>query len=135
MKQIIVTLLILITYSLTINGQDFSYTVDSLTANYIKSLPRNQQKYFVAILEDRKKLEWLLRADTTSFDYAFIEERLCYNDTFLTITERYFIKTDSLPQSVFVNGKPEDVKIMYSGFLIWYSKELKHATTLFPLIN
>ena len=134
MKQTL-TILILTICSFTTNGQTLSLTIDSLTIKHLKLLPTEQQKYFDSILQNRQKTAWLKRIDTTKFDYAFIEETFCYSDTTSKITERYFIKTDSIPQSVFVNGNFKDPKTIYDGFLIWYSKNVTYFITLFPLID
>ncbi|RMF94282.1 MAG: hypothetical protein D6734_08170 [Candidatus Schekmanbacteria bacterium] len=134
MKQTI-TILILTICSLTINGQSFSLTIDSLTLKHIKLLPADQQHYFDSILENRKNAEWLTRIDTSNFDYAFIEETFCYSDTTSKITERYFIKSDSIPKSIYVNGLYKEPKTIYDGFLIWYSKNVTYFTTLLPLID
>jgi len=128
-------LLILTICSLTINGQSYSLTIESLTIKHIKLLPTDQQAYFDSILQNRKQTSWLKRVDTTNFDYAFIEETFCYSDTISTITEWYFNKSDSIPHSVFINGHYKDPKTIYDGFLIWYSKNVTYFTTLFPLID
>lgn len=134
MKQTL-TIIILTICSLTTNGQTLSLTIDSLTMKHIKLLPIDQQHYFDSILQNRKKTEWLKRIDTSNFDYAFVEETFGYHDTTSTITERYFIKSDSIPKSVYLNGDYKDPKTIYDGFLIWYSKNVTSYTTLFQLID
>lgn len=134
MKQLI-SILVLISCSLTSNGQTYSRTIDSLTNRYVKQLSRGQQLYIDSILVYRQSTAWLKRLDTTRFDYAFVEERFCYAGASSMITELYFSQSDTIPKSVFMEGEPKDPKKIYDGFLIWYSKNVTHESTLFPLIE
>ena len=81
------------------------------------------------------KSEWLTRIDTLNYDYGFIEETFCFWNTASNITERYFMKGDSIPKSVYINGMYTDSHTIYDNFFIWYSKNVTHFTTLFPLID
>lgn len=132
MKQTI-TILLLTISSFTTYGQIYSFTIDSLTTKHINLLPKNQQKYFTNMLKNRKTIHWLNRIDTAKFDYAFVEETFCDYNQSSTIAERYFIRPDTLPKNVFINGNVENPTKAYDGFFIWYSKNVTYLKTYFPL--
>jgi hypothetical protein len=117
------------------HGQNYSLTIDSLTRNYIEKLPKDKRKKFDAVLNQRHLINLSKRIDTTVFDYAFIEEKYCYYDSIINMTERSFLSNDSIPKYVFINGTFSDPKKIYDGFLIWYSKNVTFYFTLKPLID
>lgn len=134
MKQALI-IFIIISGSMLAEGQTVGRNIDSLSLENIKHLPRSKQDHFDKILKNRLNYDWLIQLDTAKFDYAFIQETYCQLDSSITVTERYFIKTDSIPKSVFLNGKFMDPKGIYDGFLIWYTQNVTYYTTLYPLIK
>lgn len=133
MKEIIIFILTICSFS--INGQSNSETIKLLTNNQIKLLPKKDQKFFENILQKRIQVDWTKRIDSTKFDYVFIDETYCYADTTSIISEKYFVKSDTIPKSIFNNGQNIEPKTIYEGFGNWYSKNVIYFTTLFPLIN
>jgi hypothetical protein len=116
-------------------AQNYSLAFDSLTQDYISQLPIYQQGKFNEILKSRKKEKISKRISSLSFDYCFIEERYCFYNSKSTLTERYFDRNDSIPIAMYVKGKKKNVKDEYSGFFIWYSKNVTYNYTLSPLID
>jgi hypothetical protein len=131
----VVTILFLTFSSYFSFGQVFSLTIDSLTKTYINKLPKDKQPKFDSIVKQRLSVDLFNRIDTTTFDYAFIEESFCYSDTSGRVTERYFISNDTIPKYVYINGNFSDPKKIYDGFLIWYSKNVTYNYTLHPLLD
>jgi hypothetical protein len=131
----VVTILFLTFSSHFSFGQNYSLTIDTLTKTNIGKLPKDKQIRFDSILKQRLSVDLFKRADTTTFDYAFIEESFCYSDTSGIVTERYFLGKDTIPKSVYIDGIFSDPKKIYDGFLIWYSKNVTYNYTLYPLID
>jgi hypothetical protein len=116
-------------------GQTYSLTIDSLTKKYLDKLSEKTKAKFDSILVHRTSIDWLSRLDKLSFDYAFIDETFCYYDTASVISESYFMKNDTIPKSVIRNNESLNPKEIFDGFLIWYSKNVIHQYTLYPLID
>jgi hypothetical protein len=131
----IVTILILTFSSYFSFGQKYSLTIDSLTKIYIDKLSKEKQIKFDSIVKQRLSVDIFKRIDSTTFDYAFIEESFCYSDTSGQVTERYFLGKDTIPKSVYNDGIFSDPKKIYDGLLIWYSKNVTYNYTLYPLID
>jgi hypothetical protein len=131
----VVTILFLTFSSYFSFGQKYSLTIDSLTKINIGKLPKDKQIKFDNIINQRLSQDFFKRIDTTTFDYAFIEESFCYSDTSGSMAERYFIGKDTIPKYVYLDGKFSDPKKIYDGFLIWYSQNVNYNYTLYPLID
>jgi hypothetical protein len=132
MKQIAVVFFCAMT-CIAACGQNHSVSIDSLTSEHILLATKNQQRYFMDILENRMQIRWQARVDSLDYDYAFIEETFCSHDRTFTITERYFNKTDSIPKLVYINNISEDVGDIYDYMMNWYSENVTHYLTLEPL--
>jgi hypothetical protein len=134
MKTVII-ILILTFSSYFACGQSYSLSIDSITKKHIDQLPKYKKAMFETILRQRESIDWLKRIDTTKFDYAFIIETFCYSDTAGQITERYFLKNDTIPKYLYIDGDFNDPLKVYDGFLIWYSQNVTYNYTLYPLID
>lgn len=116
-------------------GQQYSLTIDSLTKTYIGELTKDKQIKFDSILKQRLSIDFLKRIDTTTFDYAFIEESFCYSGNISNVTEWYFLGNDTIPKSIYINGTPANTQKIYDKFLIWYSNEVTYGYTLYALLD
>jgi len=99
---------------------------NSETREIINDLKEKNKKYYYEIIKNRKENNLQNRIDTIDFDYLFIAEYLstyipdgyggnANNGTEnITITERYFNKTDSLPMFIFKNGEKINIEKKYS---------------------
>ncbi|MBL0912116.1 MAG: hypothetical protein IBJ09_07050 [Bacteroidia bacterium] len=126
-------LLMFFLYSGGMYAQKFSLQVETLTDRYFLTLSEEQKPFFRALLKQRTQRSWLKRIDKQTYDYAFIEERVCFGERRREVTERYFIANDSIPKYVYMNGKSVDPAKIYDGFTVWYSKNVTYYTTLHPL--
>ena len=136
MKTIIILAIMALVSNPTF-GQKYSLEVDSLTQEYIKRLPNNIQQEFNEILNQRQKSDLFNRIDTTSFDYAFIEESYCTDDTLVQMTERYFLTKEKkallenlktpanewiiLPYQLYFNGISQNVLTKYYANTVVYT--------------
>lgn len=118
-------------------GQKYSVTIDSLTKAYINELPRLKKRKFKKILKQRRSMDLFKRIDTTTFDYAFIEERFCYyyDNLFGDVKERYFIGHDSIPKYFYTKGTLSNLNQIYYKANTWYLKNISYHETFLPLFN
>jgi hypothetical protein len=128
-------IIIIIVFSNDLVAQSYSLTLDSLTKKYLSQVSKKKKKIFENLIKQRLTTNLLKRIDTTTFDYAFITETYCSYDSRVGISERYFLFNDSIPKYVYFDGKINDPKKIYDGFLIWYSANVTYSSTLYPSIK
>jgi hypothetical protein len=109
------------------SAQNYSVRIDSLTRQNTARFARGQQFWVDSILATRQSSEWLKRIDTMECDYAFIDE--LYDGEAWT-EERYFLKEDTLPKSMFVDGEHAEIELFYSGLT-----ESSRIKTLNPMLR
>jgi len=92
-----------------------SVTIDSLIKNRTSVLDSSVFKKFNTI--NPELLNVYHRMDSIKYDYCFIKVTINDFDSTLDITEKYFIATDSLPTSFFINDEKYDSKLFYENNL------------------
>jgi hypothetical protein len=115
-------------------SQSCSLIIDSITTERMEQCRKYQKRHFSDIVAARKWIPWPARMDSLQFDYAFIEETVCFENNEEVVTEKYFVKGDTIPRYVYYNGKCQKPGLSCNNRFKKYSKYVSDKCTLSPLL-